>query len=116
MIVSRPGGSTYLVVGAAGGSRIITATIQNVIHVVDQGMSAFEALDQPRLHDQLTPNQVTFEYKYNNATVAFMKSLGHNVTWVAPGDSSAQAVRVLQDGSFEAAGEPRQFDSGGVDV
>jgi gamma-glutamyltranspeptidase/glutathione hydrolase len=115
-IVTRPDGNVHLVVGAAGGSRIITATIQNIIHVIDKGMSAAEALAQPRLHDQLIPNEVTFEYAYDNSTVAFMDKLGHNVTWVAPGDSSAQAVRVLRDGSFEAVGEPRQANSGGVVV
>ncbi|RJE27294.1 gamma-glutamyltranspeptidase [Aspergillus sclerotialis] len=115
-IVTRPDGKLYLVVGAAGGSRILTATIQNVINVVDQKMTAAEALAQPRLHDQLVPNQVSFEYPYDNATVAFMKSLGHNVTWVAPGDSTAQAVRITPNGTFDAAGEPRQVDSGGVAV
>lgn len=106
----------YLVAGAAGGSRIITATLQSVINVIDRGMSSGEALAQPRLHDQLFPDKVAFEYTYNNATVAFMELLGHNVTWVAPGDSAAQVVRILQDGSFEASGEPRQADSGGVVV
>ena len=79
-------------------------------------MTAAEALAQPRLHDQLVPNQVLFEYAYDNSTVAFMKSLGHNVTWVAPGDSTAQAVRIMPNGTFDAAGEPRQVDSGGVAV
>ena len=47
----------YYVVGSAGGSRIITAVIQNLWHVLDQGFTAIEALAEPRLHDQLTPNQ-----------------------------------------------------------
>lgn len=115
-IVTHPDGKLYLVVGAAGGSRILTATVQNIIHVVDQGMSAGDALAQPRLHDQLVPNQVLFEYTYDNSTVAFMKDRGHNVTWVAPGDSSAQAIRVTPDGIFDAAGEPRQVNSGGFVV
>lgn len=115
-IVTHPDGKLYLVVGAAGGSRILTATLQNIIHVIDQEMTAAEALSQPRLHDQLVPNEVSFEYTYDNSTVAFMKSLGHNVTWVAPGDSSAQAVRVSPDGTFDAAGEPRQVSSGGIVV
>lgn len=109
-------GTLYFVVGAAGGSRIITATIQNLWHVLDQGLSSPAALAQPRLHDQLEPNQVTFEYAYNNQTVAFMKSLGHNVTWIAPGQSTAQALRRLPNGTFEAAGEPRQKNSGGFVV
>ncbi|KAE8367894.1 gamma-glutamyltranspeptidase [Aspergillus caelatus] len=115
-IVTHQNGSVFFVAGSAGGSRIITATVQNIIHAVDEGLSAAEALAKPRLHDQLIPNQVRFEYTYSNETVAFMKSLGHNVTWVAPGDSTAQAIRVLPNGTFDAAGEPRQLDSGGFAV
>lgn len=100
-------------IGAAGGSRIITATIQNLVHVLDQNMTAPQALAQPRLHDQLIPNQVTFEYSYDNETVAFMESLGHNVTWISVAQSSAQGLRRLSNGTFEAAGEPRQLNSGG---
>ncbi|EAW11885.1 gamma-glutamyltransferase [Aspergillus clavatus NRRL 1] len=115
-IVTRPDGKLFLLAGSAGGSRIITATVQNIIHVVDEGLSAAEALARPRLHDQLVPNQVSFEYSYDNATVDFMKSLGHNVTWVAPGQSTAQAIRVLPNGTFDAAGEPRQLDSAGFSI
>jgi gamma-glutamyltranspeptidase/glutathione hydrolase len=115
-IVTRPDGKLFFLAGSAGGSRIITATVQNIIHVIDQGLSAAQALAQPRLHDQLIPNQVSFEYTYDNSTVDFMKSRGHNVTWVAPGQSTAQAIRVLPNGTFDAAGEPRQLDSGGFSI
>ncbi|KAJ9161053.1 Gamma-glutamyltransferase 1 [Coniochaeta hoffmannii] len=115
-IVESSDGKLYFVVGAAGGSRIITSTIQNLHHVLDQGMTAPQALAQPRLHDQLVPNLVSFEYAYDNGTTAYMKSLGHNVTWVAPGQSTAQGVRLLPNGTFEAAGEPRQVASGGFAV
>lgn len=114
--MTRPDGQLFLVAGSAGGSRIITATVQNIIHVIDQGLTAAEALARPRLHDQLIPNQVTFEYAYDNDTVAFMESRGHNVSWVAPGQSSAQAIRVLPNGTFDAAGEPRQLNSAGYSV
>ena len=115
-IVEHANGTLYFVVAAAGGSRIITATLQNLWHVLDQNMTAPEALAMPRLHDQLVPNQVSFEYAYNNDTVAFMKSRGHNVTWIAPGQSTAQSLRRLGNGTFEAAGEPRQVNSGGFAV
>ncbi|KIX00131.1 gamma-glutamyltransferase [Rhinocladiella mackenziei CBS 650.93] len=115
-IVELPSGTLYYVIGAAGGSRIITSTIQNIVHVLDQNMTAPEALAQPRLHDQLIPNQVSFEYAYDNETVAFMKSRGHNVTWVASGQSAAQGIRRLFNGTFESAGEPRQANSGGFAI
>lgn len=38
-IVENPDGTLHLAIGAAGGSRIITATIQNIIHVLDEGLS-----------------------------------------------------------------------------
>jgi gamma-glutamyltranspeptidase / glutathione hydrolase len=115
-IVEHSDGSLYFVVGAAGGSRIITSTLQNLWHVLDQNMTAPQALARPRFHDQLEPNQISFEWGYNNQTVDFMESLGHNVTWMAPGSSSAQSLRVLSNGTFEAAGEPRQKNSGGYAV
>lgn len=90
--------------------------MQNIIHVIDQGLSAAEALAQSRLHDQLVPNQVAFEWTFDNATVSDMRQRGHNVTWMELGKSTAQAIRVLGDGGFEAAGEPRQRNSGGVVV
>lgn len=109
-------GKLYFAVGSAGGSRITTATIQNVIHVLNQNLTMPQALAKPRLHDQLIPAVVSFEYAYDNGTTAFMKALGHNITWVAPGQSTAQGLRMLPNGTFEAAGEPRQLNSGGFAI
>jgi gamma-glutamyltranspeptidase/glutathione hydrolase len=76
------------------------------------------------MHDQLSPNTVYFEYAsafqhiegYSNETTAFMKSIGTNIAFVAPGSTTAQALRRLGNGTFEAAGEPRQLDSAGYAV
>lgn len=106
----------YVAIGAAGGSRIITATIQNLIHILDGKLTTAEALAEPRIHDQLVPAQVSFEYAFDNGTTAFLKNLGANVTWTAPGSSTAQGLRRLANGTFEAAGEPRQVNSGGFVV
>ncbi|MCJ1309979.1 hypothetical protein MMC25_003640 [Agyrium rufum] len=106
--------SLYYVIGAAGGSRIITATVLNLWNVLDRKMNTHDALAEPRFHDQLLPNQVGFEYTFDNSTIEFMKSRQHNVTWVPPFFSSAQGLRILPDGGFEAAGEPRQKASAGL--
>lgn len=113
---TSPASAFYVAIGAAGGSRIITSTIQNLIHILDDGMTAPEAIAQPRIHDQLVPAQVSFEWPFDNSTTAFMKTLGHNVTWVAPGQSTAQGLRRLGSGLFEAAAETRQKNSGGYAV
>jgi len=105
-------GTLFAVMGASGGSRIITTVIQNALNVLDLGMTVQEAVAQPRLHDQLLPNLVTFEWAYDNSTVESMERRGHNVTW-GPAGSSAQAIRIT-NGLFEAAAEPRQDDSAGL--
>ena len=60
VIVEHSNSSLYLIIGAAGGSRILTSTIQNLWHVLDQGKTAPEALNQSRFHDQLEPNLISF--------------------------------------------------------
>lgn len=116
IIGETPDGRLYFAIGSAGGSRITTATIQNVVHLLDQNMTISDALAQPRLHDQLVPAKITFEYTYDNTTVAYLHELGNNVSWVAPGQSTAQGLRLLHNGTFEAGGEPRQRNSGGFAI
>ena len=53
-----------------------------------------------------------FEYTFNNQTTAAMREKGHNITWISR-LATAQALRQLSNGTFEAAGEPRLVDSGG---
>lgn len=116
IIVDDPSGRLYFITGAAGGSRIGTATIQSLWHVLDHNMTVLEALQAPRFHDQLIPNQVIFEHTFDNGTVAFMQERGHNTSILGTRLSSVQAVRWLANGTFEAAGEPRQKNSGGYAI
>lgn len=116
VIIEHSNGTLFFTTGAAGGSRIISATAQTVWHVVEHEMSMYEAIAEPRLHDQLMPNEVTVETTFDNGTVASMLKKGHNVTWVRSGVSAVQGIRVAWDGSFEAVGETRQKNSGGLSV
>lgn len=79
-------------------------------------MSVHNALAQPRLHDQLMPNNAMLEWAFDNGTASFLKGRGHNVTYVPPGASAVHAVRLWGNGTFEAAGEPRQKNSAGIVV
>ncbi|KAG9244483.1 gamma-glutamyltranspeptidase [Calycina marina] len=126
-IVEHSNGSVYIAHASAGGSRIITEVAQHLWHILDQNMTSAQSLAQPRMHDQLSPNTVSFEYAsslygiqgYSNETTTFMSEIGAAVTFVAVGSTSAQALRVLgcgADATFEAAGEPRQLNSAGVVV
>ncbi|KAK8071579.1 gamma-glutamyltransferase [Apiospora saccharicola] len=108
-------GSFYAALGAQGSERIITSVVQTLWYLLDRKMGLFEALRAPRLHEQLSPNQTSYEWEYDNSTVAFMEERGHITAWLQDG-SSVQAVRRLPNGTFEAAGESRQRDLGGFAV
>jgi gamma-glutamyltranspeptidase/glutathione hydrolase len=114
VIVEHPNGTMYLTIGAAGGSRIITATAQSIMHVLDHGLTLPQALDERRIHDQLLPNISTVELGFDKKVVESLQQKGHNMTWVSGFFSSVQGVRRLSNGTFEAAGEPRQKNSGGL--
>lgn len=115
VIVEHPNGTLYVAVGAAGGSRIISSTTQVVWRILEQGMSMSDAMKEPRFHDQLMPNKVNFEYSFNNQSTASMAEKLHNVAWVREGFSAVQGIRVTEDG-YEAVGEPRQKNSGGLSL
>ncbi|MEX0591794.1 MAG: gamma-glutamyltransferase, partial [Xanthobacteraceae bacterium] len=54
-------GRPFLVTGAAGGSRIITAVLQTIVNVIDFGMDLGAAVAAPRVHHQWLPDEVSAE-------------------------------------------------------
>lgn len=114
--METPDGRPYFIVGAAGGSRIPTATILTLRNVLDLNMTLPDALAASRFHDQLIPNTVQFEWANDNGTTHFMQGRGHNVTWLENVGNIVHAVRRFANGTFEAVGDPRQADSAGYAV
>lgn len=54
-------GKVFLVTGAAGGSRIITAVLQTLVNVIDHGLDIETAVNAPRVHHQWLPDEVNVE-------------------------------------------------------
>ncbi|MBN1300245.1 MAG: gamma-glutamyltransferase [Melioribacteraceae bacterium] len=50
-----------LLIGARGGSTIITTVLQSIINVIEFGMNIQEAIDAPRFHHQWMPDQIDYE-------------------------------------------------------
>lgn len=116
LIAEHPNGTVFFLTGAAGGSRIASATTQTAWHLLEHGMDMAGAMAEPRLHDQLIPNQVEFEWTFDNGTIDSMAEKGHKQVWVRLGVSAVQGIQRLWDGRFVGVGEPRQKNSGGLAV
>ncbi|KUI53213.1 Gamma-glutamyltranspeptidase 1 [Cytospora mali] len=116
IIAEHPNGTVFFITGAAGGSRIISSTTQTAWHLLEHGMNMTEAIAEPRVHDQLIPNQAEFEWSFDNGTIDAMVEKGHKQVWVRLGVSAVQGIQRLWDGRFLGVGEPRQRNSGGLSV
>ncbi len=54
-------GKPFIVTGASGGSKIITAVLQVIMNVIDFKMNIRQAAEAPRFHNQWLPNRVDYE-------------------------------------------------------
>jgi gamma-glutamyltranspeptidase/glutathione hydrolase len=54
-------GNPIVTIGAAGGSRIITAVLQNIISIIDHELDIQQAIDFPRTHSQWLPDNLRYE-------------------------------------------------------
>lgn len=105
-IATRPDGSIAFISGAAGGSRIPTATLQTVIHALDEALPPHVALALPRLHHQLFPDVLYAVWAYSNSTLDYLRSRNHVIQEWKEFTSAAQAIFQSEDGIFVAASEP----------
>jgi gamma-glutamyltranspeptidase/glutathione hydrolase len=77
-IVTREG-KLEMLIGAPGGSRIITAVMQVFLNMADFGMNVQDAVDAPRFHHQWKPDQLEFERGFSPDTIALLKARGHHI-------------------------------------
>lgn len=112
-VIAERNGKMVLATGAAGGSRIVSATAETVWRVLGRGMGLEEAVRGGRVHDQLVPAETLVEEGVDKVVVEGLRSRGHNVTVVGVGLSAVHGVVRGEGGVFEAVGETRLKGSGG---
>ena len=79
-IVLDPEGHLYLVLGAPGGPRIITAVYHVISNVIDHHMNLAAAVEAPRLHHQALPDTISLERGgYHPAMEDSLRAMGHAV-------------------------------------
>jgi gamma-glutamyltranspeptidase / glutathione hydrolase len=97
-----------LVVGAAGGPRIITATVQTILNVVDFGMAVDSAVAAPRVHHQWLPDRLNVESKIGAESRAALEKRGHTLR-EQTSLGVVQAILQNSAGTFGAA-DPRKIE------
>ncbi len=73
------GDRPVLIVGASGGPRIISATLQTILNILDRHMPLKRAVGSPRTHHQWMPNKLLVESKISPSTRKSLERRGHVV-------------------------------------
>ena len=77
-------GKPFLVLGAPGGSTIITAVLQVMVNVIDFGMNIQDAIDFPRIHHQWKPDRLDIERGISPDTIVLLKKAGYPIEETKP--------------------------------
>lgn len=106
-------GKPVIIVGAPGGSVIISAVLQTILNIVDFGMSPVEAVTVPRIHCEGAA--VHAEARVQGSVCRDLESLGHTVKQSVlsfdPVMSRGHVITV-RDGTWQGGADPR--GGGGV--
>ena len=97
-------GKPFLVLGAPGGSRIITAVLQVMLNVIDFGMNVQDAIDAPRVHHQWKPDRLDIERGISPDTIALLRRRGHMIDEANP-TVIARVEAILLDGGWLQGGQ-----------
>ncbi|MBM2806621.1 MAG: gamma-glutamyltransferase [Deltaproteobacteria bacterium] len=102
------GNRPELVVGAAGGPRIINATLQTILNVIDFRMPVKQAVEAARVHHQWMPERLAVEAKIDAEVKKALEQRGHEVR-----EQSALGVvqAITWDGvTMNGAADPRKVE------
>ena len=104
-IVLREGRAAYAL-GASGGPRIISATLQALINMTRCEMPPQQAVAAPRIHHQWQPDILYLEGPLNNVAGTALSALGHTVRR-QDSPSACQAASRTENG-LRGGSDPRK--------
>lgn len=96
-IVSEMDGSLSLVIGASGGSRIITGIIECIVKNYLWGYDLLDVVKSARIHHQLLPAVAYVEDGISSKAIESLKERGHTVQ-VAGGPGANSVVGIVRRG------------------
>ncbi|GFG33537.1 hypothetical protein Cfor_03444 [Coptotermes formosanus] len=85
-------GDVQLVTGAAGGTKITTATALVAMHVLWFNRNIKEAIDAPRFHHQLFPMHLQYEYGVLQQIIHGLQEIGHDTERLETAGSTVTGI------------------------
>ncbi|KAF8466699.1 gamma-glutamyltranspeptidase [Kalaharituber pfeilii] len=98
-------GKPGLIIGASGGSRIVTSVFECIVKNYLWEYDLLDTIKSPRMHHQLLPEIVYVENGTSKEAIEELRLRGHEVAVVPRVGSVVQAVRRLGDGKIVAVAD-----------
>jgi gamma-glutamyltranspeptidase/glutathione hydrolase len=104
------GDRPVLIVGGAGGPRIISAVLQTMLNILDFRMPVEKAVEAPRIHHQWTPNELAVEPGIAPETRMSLERRGHALR-ERESLGVVQAI-LMKNGTVSGKADPRKEERG----
>lgn len=96
-----------MVVGGSGGTKITTSVAQVILKALFFDYDVNKAVSEPRLHNQLSPNETVAEADFDKDIMDGLASKNHETKFIKSGGAIVQAV-VRHDDGLHAKSDPRK--------
>ncbi len=100
-------GEPIIAVGAAGGPRIITCVLQELIFMLELGMTPMQAVAEPRFHHQWFPQELMYEKQVSRDLVESLEKKGHKMKELTSSSTSHIVAKNPAGPGFIGAADPR---------
>ncbi|TKR89156.1 hypothetical protein L596_013300 [Steinernema carpocapsae] len=108
IIYNRNSGDVKMSIGAAGGSKIISAVAQTIVQTLFFNQTLKEAVDTPRFHNQFTPIHTLYEEGVPKVMLQALEARGQNLTQWTKLFATIQVILREPDGTLVANSDYRR--------
>lgn len=93
-IIINNAGDIQMLVGPAGGLKIVTAVCQVILRYIFFDENIESAVVNQRLHHQLAPNEVSHELLFDKKVLEYLSSVGHTLKSAGENDGFAALTAI----------------------
>jgi gamma-glutamyltranspeptidase / glutathione hydrolase len=105
-IIVMKDGNPVMTAGGSGGPTILSGVLQVTLNILDSHMSPAQAVAEPRIHEQGSPDVVIVEEAMPAATQRELAQMGYKLR-VVPNLGAVSAI-TIEPGNIRGASDPRK--------
>src|SRR5690606_36624571 len=99
----------FIITGTPGGTTIPNSVFQTLLNVLDFNLSAEDAVNRPKFHDQWLPDAILVEKTFPDTTKLALEKMGYKI--LSRGSiGRVELIMIHSDGKTEAIADGRGDD------